>query len=280
MEFWKMNGAGNDFIVVDDRQDAIADEKWPEIIRAVCERHMSIGADGFMVVKKPTYGGDYKMLFFNSDGSMGEMCGNGARCICRYGYENGLAGEVQKVETTAGLVTGWRVDQRLYRVRLNDPCNMRLDGKAEVDGVTYDCAYVELGNPGIPHAAVPVKNLKDFDTQTLFQLGRKLRHYKDFPKGANVNFYEIIGADHVYERTYERGVEDFTYACGTGTGSVVTVLTLLGKVSGKNVRVDMTGGTLYIDVERDGNGHVTDLFLTGPTNIVCKGEAVDENMKW
>ena len=276
MEFWKMNGAGNDFIVVDDRQDAIPDEKWPEIIRTVCERHMSIGADGFMVVKKPTYGGDYKMLFFNSDGSMGEMCGNGARCICRYGYENGLAGEVQKVETTAGLVTGWRVDRRLYRVRLNDPCNMRLDGKAEVDGATYDCAYVELGDPGIPHAAVPMKDLKNFDTQTLFRLGRKLRFYKDFPKGANVNFYEIIGPDHVYERTYERGVEDFTYACGTGTGSVVTVLTLLGKVSGKSVRVDMTGGTLYIDVERDGNGHVTDLFLTGPTNIVCKGEITDE----
>ena len=276
MEFWKMNGAGNDFIVVDDRQDAIPDEKWPEIIRTVCERHMSIGADGFMVVKKPTYGGDYKMLFFNSDGSMGEMCGNGARCICRYGYENGLAGEVQKVETTAGLVTGWRVDRRLYRVRLNDPCNMRLDGKAEVDGATYDCAYVELGDPGIPHAAVPMKDLKNFDTQTLFRLGRKLRFYKDFPKGANVNFYEIIGPDHVYERTYERGVEDFTYACGTGTGSVVTVLTLLGKVSGKSVRVDMTGGTLTIDVERDSAGHVTDLFLTGPTNIVCKGEITDE----
>ena len=276
MEFWKMNGAGNDFIVVDDRQDAIPDEKWPEIIRTVCERHMSIGADGFMVVKKPTYGGDYKMLFFNSDGSMGEMCGNGARCICRYGYENGLAGEVQKVETTAGLVTGWRVDRRLYRVRLNDPCNMRLDGKAEVDGATYDCAYVELGDPGIPHAAVPIENLKEYNTQALFQLGRKLRYYKDFPKGANVNFYEIIGPDHVYERTYERGVEDFTYACGTGTGSVVTVLTLLGKVSGKSVRVDMTGGTLTIDVERDSAGHVTDLFLTGPTNIVCKGEITDE----
>ena len=280
MEFWKMNGAGNDFIVVDDRQDAIPDEKWPEIIRTVCERHMSIGADGFMVVKKPTYGGDYKMLFFNSDGSMGEMCGNGARCICRYGYENGLAGEVQKVETTAGLVTGWRVDRRLYRVRLNDPCNMRLDGKAEVDGATYDCAYVELGDPGIPHAAVPIENLKDYDTQALFQLGRKLRYYKDFPKGANVNFYEIIGPDHVYERTYERGVEDFTYACGTGTGSVVTVLTLLGKVSGKGVRVDMTGGTLTIDVERDSAGHVTDLFLTGPTNIVCKGEATDEDCRF
>ena len=179
MQFWKMNGAGNDFIVVDDRQNVVPDEKWPEIVRTVCERHMSIGADGFMVVKNPTYGGDYKMLFFNSDGSMGEMCGNGARCICRFGYENGLAGEVQKVETTAGLVTGWRVDKRLYRVRLNDPCNMRLDGKAEVDGVTYDCAYVELGDPGIPHAAVPIENLKDCDTPSLFQLGRKLRHYKD-----------------------------------------------------------------------------------------------------
>lgn len=109
MEFWKMNGAGNDFIVVDDRQDAIPDEKWPEIIRTVCERHMSIGADGFMVVKKPTYGGDYKMLFFNSDGSMGEMCGNGARCICRYGYENGLAARCRRWRPRRAwsLVGGW-----------------------------------------------------------------------------------------------------------------------------------------------------------------------------
>ena len=280
MQFWKMNGAGNDFIVVDDRQNAVPENRWPEIARTLCQRHMSIGADGLMVVKAPACGGDYRMLFFNSDGSVGEMCGNGARCICRYGFENGLAGEVQRVETTAGLVTGWRIDRRLYRIRLNDPCNMRLDGRAEVDGVTYDCAYVELGDPGIPHAAVPVKSLKEYDTQALFRLGRALRYYKDFPKGANVNFYEIIGDDHIYERTYERGVEDFTYACGTGTGSVVTVLTLLGKVSGKHVRVDMTGGTLYVDVERGGDGRVTDLYLTGPTNVVCKGEAVDENMKW
>ena len=277
MHFWKMNGAGNDFIVVDNRDGRVPSDKWPEIVPVLCERHMSIGADGFMVVEKPTYGGDYKMLFFNSDGSVGEMCGNGARCICRYGYENGLAGEVQKVETTAGMVTGWRVDERLYRVRLNDPCHMRLDGKAAVDGVTYDCAYVELGDPGIPHAAVPMENLKDYDSRALFDLGRKLRYYPDFPKGANVNFYEIIGPDHVYERTYERGVEDFTYACGTGTGSVVTVLTLQGKVSGRNVKVDMTGGQLIIDVEREGD-KITDLYLTGPTNIVCKGEITDEDM--
>ena len=139
-----MNGVGNDFIVVDDRQDAVPDEKWPEIIRTLCERHMSIGADGFMVVKKPTYGGD---------------------------YENDLAGEVQ---------------------------NHRLAHRLA--------------------------------------------------------------------------------ACGTGTGSVVTVLTLLGKVSGKSVRVDMTGGTLFIDVVRREDGGVSDLFLTGPTNVVCKGCITDENL--
>lgn len=277
MDFWKMNGAGNDFIIVDDRDDVVADTKWCEIVKTLCERHLSIGADGFMVVKKPTYGGDYKMLFFNSDGSMGEMCGNGARCICHYGYENGLAGEVQRVETTAGMVIGWRMDARQYRVRLNDPCNMCLNGKAEVDGQIYDYAYVELGNPGIPHVAVPINNLKDYDIQALYQLGHKLRYYKDFPKGANVNFYEIIGSDYIYERTYERGVEDFTYACGTGTGSVVTVLTLLGQVSGHNVKVDMTGGQLLIDVEQVG-GQVKNLFLTGPTNIVCKGEITDEEL--
>ena len=276
MRFTKMNGAGNDFILLDAIAEPFDESAAPALARALCDRRRSVGADGLMLVTRAEGDADYRMQFYNSDGSLGEMCGNGARCICRFGYENGLAGEVQKVETTAGLVTGWRVDKRLYRVRLNDPCNMRLDGKAEVDGVTYDCAYVELGDPGIPHAAVPIENLKEYDTPSLFQLGRKLRHYKDFPKGANVNFYELIGPDHVYERTYERGVEDFTYACGTGTGSVVTVLTLLGKVSGKSVRVDMTGGTLIIDVERDSAGHVTDLYLTGPTNIVCKGEITDE----
>lgn len=278
MRFWKMNGAGNDFLIVDDRQNAVQDERWPDIVRTLCQRHLSIGADGFMVVKKPTDGGDYKMLFFNSDGSMGEMCGNGARCICRYGLENGLAGRVQRVETTAGLVTGWQVDRQRYRVRLNDPCNIRLHDRMEAEGTIYDCAYLELGDPGIPHAVVPIRGLQDYDTQTLRRLGRRLRYDPAFPKGANVNFYELIGPNHVYERTYERGVEDFTYACGTGTGSVVTVLTLLGKVSGKNVQVDMTGGRLVIDVERDGAGRITDLYLTGPTNVVCKGEITDETL--
>ena len=216
MRFWKMNGAGNDFVVLNNLEEHLPVEVLPQVARTLCERHLSIGADGLMVVDAPTQGGDYKMLFFNSDGSVGEMCGNGARCICRYGYENGLAGEVQTVETTAGIVTGRR------------------------------------------------------------ELGRKLRAHPVSHKGANATFYASNGEDTVYERTFERGVEDFTYACGTGTGSVVTVLTLQGKVSGKNVKVDMTGGQLIIDVERE-NGGVTDLFLTGPTNNVAKGEVTDED---
>ena len=278
MKFWKMNGAGNDFLVLNNLIEHLPHESLPEIARTLCERHLSIGADGMMVVEAPTQGGDYKMLFFNSDGSVGEMCGNGARCICRYGYENGLAGETQTVETTAGIVTGRRIDRRLYRIRLNDPTTMDLSRPVEVDGVTYECAYVELGNPGLPHAVVPYPGLRQTEENQLRELGRKLRWHSAFPKGANVNFYELTGENSVYERTFERGVEDFTYACGTGTGSVAAVLTLQGKVSGRGIRVDMTGGRLIIDVERQGQ-RITDLYLTGPTNIVCKGEVTDEDLR-
>ena len=277
MKFWKMNGAGNDFLILNNMEEGLPVEKFPQIAKVLCERHMSIGADGLMVVDAPTEGGDYKMRFYNSDGSIGEMCGNGARCICRYGYETGLAGETQRVETTAGLVTGTRINQQMYRVRLNDPTTVRLDCPVEVEGVRYPCSYVELGNPGLPHAVVPYANLRQADEHELRELGRAIRWNSAFPKGANVNFYEITGEDQVYERTFERGVEDFTYACGTGTGSVVTVLTLQGKVSGQNVQVHMTGGVLTIDTQRE-YSRITALYLTGPTNVVCKGEVTDESL--
>ena len=277
MKFWKMNGAGNDFIIINNMDRSIAEDRWPYIARTLCQRHMSIGADGMMVVTESTGDADYRMMFFNSDGSMGEMCGNGARCIARYGYENGLAGEVQKIETTAGIIYGQRIDKRMYRVRLNDPSVIIPHMKIDVDGREYECAYVELGDPGLPHVAVPVINLREYDEAELFRLGRKIRNHPEFTKGANVNFYEITGPDCIYERTYERGVEDFTYACGTGTGSVVTILTLRGAVSGKKVRVGVAGGELIIDAERE-DKKIKNLYLTGPTNIVAKGEVTDEEL--
>ncbi len=277
MQFVKMNGAGNDFIILDNRDGRYCDEDLSRIAKIVCHRHLSVGADGLMAVAKAEGTADFKMQFFNADGSLGEMCGNGARCICRYGYEFGLAGERQTIETTAGIVTGQRIDRRNYRIRLTDPTVLRCDYPVELEGTTYPCAYVELGDPGLPHAVVPMEQLGDKSFETLRPLGRGLRFHPAFPKGANVNFYEIIGPDHLIEKTFERGVEDFTYACGTGTGSVTAVLTLRGEVSGKNVRVDVPGGTLWMDVLRSGDT-ITDLYLTGPTNLVCQGELTDEDL--
>ncbi len=277
MQFWKMNGAGNDFIILNNIQEGLPAEAFPVLARTLCTPHRSLGADGFMVVEPAQGEGDFRMRFYNSDGSVGEMCGNGARCICRYGYETGLAGPTQRVETTAGLVIGERISQRAYRVRLNDPTTLSLHEELEAEGAVWPCAYVELGNPGLPHAVVPYPGLAGADPQALFRLGRALRNHPRFPKGANVNFYEITGPDQVLEKTYERGVEDFTLACGTGTGSVVTVLTLLGQVSGQGVQVTMAGGVLTVDVERQGD-QVTGLYLTGPTNLVAKGEIFDEEL--
>ncbi|WP_459129788.1 diaminopimelate epimerase [Guggenheimella bovis] len=275
MNFWKMNGAGNDFIILNNIEEKLPQSAFPELARKLCERHLSIGADGFMVVEKATEDGDFKMLFFNGDGSVGEMCGNGARCISRYGFETGLSSEVQRIETTAGLVIGERVDKRNYRVRLNDPTLILLDKEALIDEKKVPYHYIELGDPGLPHAVVPIEGLRQVKEEELFELGRKLRYYQAFPKGANVNFYEIIGTDHVYLRTWERGVEGFTYACGTGTASTVLALTKKGLVSGKKVCVDMVGGTLTIDVTEN---DPIDLYLTGPTNIVAKGEVFDEEL--
>ena len=299
MKFWKMNGAGNDFIVINNMEEKLPVDKFPEIARVLCERHMSIGADGLMAVDKPSEGAeaDARMLFFNSDGSIGEMCGNGARCICRYCFEHGIGeGDEVTIETTAGPVSGKRIDKRLYRIRLNDPSLIELHKILELDGESIECSYVMLGDPGLPHIVVDypsqlaglcnAKHLADADRNILFGIGRKLRFHKDLPKGANVNFIEIIAKDEVDELTYERGVEDFTYACGTGTGSSVAALTLMGRVSGNHVKVNMRGGVLYIDVEEvdeedtaeDGRMCVHGLYLTGSTNIVCKGTVTDEEL--
>lgn len=263
MEFWKMNGAGNDFIIVDNRSLWAGPERLSRIARALCPRRVAVGADGLMAVEPAEQGGDFKMRFYNADGSVGEMCGNGARCICRYGYERGLAGEAQRVETTAGLVTGRRLGKDTYRVRLNTPTVVDFARETAL-GLT---GYVELGNPGVPHGILKVPGLLERSLEALRPTGRALRHDGAYPKGANANLYDILGPDHLVVRTFERGVEDFTLACGTGTGSLAALLTLTGTVSGRNVRVDNPGGTLYADVETK-DGRVTDLFLTGPATKV------------
>lgn len=277
MRFCKMNGAGNDFLIINNLEENLPHERFPTLARTLCHRHLSIGADGLMVVERSTSGADFRMMFYNADGSAGEMCGNGARCICRYGFEKGLSGEKQVVETPSGTVTGWRIDQRNYRIRLTDPSVIDLHRSIEACGMTWDCSYIELGTPGLPHAVVPVESLSEKNFDELRELGRTLRYHNAFPKGANVNFYCIDAEDELTLRTYERGVEDFTYACGTGTGSTVLALTLMGKVSGREVTVKNPGGTLRVTIDRT-DDKIENLWLTGPTNMVCSGEILDEDL--
>lgn len=318
MKFWKMNGTGNDFIVINNIEEKIDEKKLPDMARLLCERHMSLGADGLMVVERPHAGvsADCRMLFYNSDGSVGEMCGNGARCICRYCYENGLAGDSPVIETTAGTVTGKRIDESLYRIRLNDPSLIELNKKLvpdekfdfwksiRCDGIAakpdpaefaVTCSHIVLGDPGIPHVVAEYAgdiaalcgslHLKDADENILRELGRALRWNSALPNGANVNFIEITGENEVFERTFERGVEDFTYACGTGTGCAAAALTLLNRVSGTNVVFNVRGGVLHADIEEideasDGSCSVHGIFLAGPTNVVAKGEITDEGLSY
>ncbi len=278
MEFWKMNGAGNDFIILDNRKEKILPNAFPFLAKTLCERHLSLGADGLMIVEAPQKGGDLRLVFFNPDGTEGEMCGNGARCLCRYAFENGLSGEMQTLETKAGSVTGKRISTRDYQIALPLPSVLIPDFPLTVNGTVYPCAYAELGDPGIPHAVVPIDGLADYPEEALRRLGRAIRCHSAFPKGVNVNFYELTGQDEILEKTYERGVEDFTYACGTGTGSLAAVLTLKGTVSGRHIRVRMRGGELIVDV-RPENGRIAALLLTGPTNIVAKGIITDESLE-
>ncbi len=279
MKFTKMQGAGNDFIIINNIEEKIPKEKFSQLAKTLCTRRMSIGADGMMFVDPAENCGDYRMYFYNADGSLGEMCGNGARCIARYGYEKGLAGEIQRVETTAGLVIGRRKSERMYEVRLNDITKFTQDIAIEIDGRKIKCDYIELGNPGLPHAVVLLDENCEMSKEALRELGRKLRENEAFPKGANVNFCRVIGENEVEELTYERGVEDFTLACGTGTGSVVCALTQKGLVSGENTRVHVPGGELFITLNVDPKTHeIAEIFLTGPTNIVAEGEVLDEEL--
>lgn len=274
MNITKMHGAGNDFVIVNNIELRFSLECFPALARRLCAPHTGVGADGMMVVVPATAEGDYGMLFYNSDGSLGEMCGNGARCICRYGCERGLAGEIQRVETTAGLVTGERIDGTHYRVRLNDPAVIDLHRLVKVGAENYDCAYIELGDPGIPHAVLLLPDWDEWETDALRELGRALRFAPVFPRGANVSFVKFTGPDAVKAVTYERGVEDFTLACGTGCGSVTTALTLLGLASGK-LSITMPGGELTVSLAREGE-RVHDILLSGPTCLVFDGEVSDE----
>lgn len=276
MNFMKMQGAGNDFIIINNMELKIPVEKLSVIAKKLCQRKVSIGADGFMVVDYPEGDADFKMRFYNQDGSLGEMCGNGARCISRYAYLKKIAGKKMKIETGAGIVSSEVFEGRQVKVQLNNPGVIKLYNDIEIDGVKYEGSYIELGNPGLPHAVVKY-NLQGTSDLEIFNLGKKIRYYGGFPKGANANFFEVIDESTAIVKTYERGVEDITLACGTGAASSAVALILKSYLKSNKAKMIVPGGELFVEVERN-NDTVEKLYLIGDTNIVAEGKVMDEDL--
>lgn len=276
MNFTKMQGAGNDFIIINNMELKIPVEKLSAIANKLCKRRVSIGADGFMVVDFPEGDADFKMRFYNQDGSIGEMCGNGARCISRYAYINKIAGKCMTFETGAGLVKSEVLDGRLVKVQLNNPEVIKLNNDIEIENKIYECSYIELGNPGLPHAVVKY-DLQNTEDSEIFNMGRKMRFYEGFPKGANVNFFEVINENTAMMKTYERGVEDLTLACGTGSASTAVALILKGYFKGNKAKIIVPGGELLVEIEKN-NDKIEKLYLIGDTNIVADGKVLDEDL--
>ena len=253
MQVWHMSGAGNDFAVVDARGLT------PDFSALALELCRRLGADGFMAVDQAG-DADFRLHFYNSDGSRGEMCGNGARCICRFAFDHGIAGEAMTVRTDAGLVYGRRLAEDRYRVCLNNPSILDLGRKGDI-------AYVELGDPGVPHAVVELPELRWEQAEDLREWAKQLRYDPAFPKGANVNFYTRLADGEVRVLTYERGVEDYTLACGTGCGSIASVLHAKGLLVKNRLTAHNKGGTLTVTVGTM-KKRIHTLLLEGPATVL------------
>ena len=271
MKFWKMHGLGNDYIVIDNRDEKITDLEAPELARKLCERKFSVGADGLLLASNSASAA-VKMRIFNADGSEAEMCGNGIRCFVKYCYENNVARKSElTVETLAGIKRAWlTVENGLVKsvmVDMGTPVLERskipmlgqgtsVNEDLQVNGETYKVTCLSVGNP---HCVIFVDALDEFPVQ---RVGPKIENHRLFPKKVNVEFVQVLGENVMKVRVWERGCGE-TLACGTGACAAVVAGNLLKKV-GSKVRVHLLGGDLEVE-------YAERLFLKGPVEKVFEG---------
>ena len=264
LQFYKMNGAGNDFIVIDNRDHAVSLDE--DTISALCDRHRGVGADGILVVEPAEQGADFRFRYYNADGGEAEMCGNGARCFGRFAAHLGDGEPKEQVsfETMAGTLTAHLIGENV-RIAMSDPHDLKLDLGLDIDGLSGAIHFI---NTGVPHVVVFVDELEQID---VLKYGTLLRYHPAFaPAGTNVNFAQVLSPYHVAIRTYERGVEDETLACGTGMTAVALLHHLLHAATSP-VKVDCEGGdTLEIGFQSQG-AVFTDVTLSGPADFVFEG---------
>jgi len=262
LRFTKMNGAGNDFVLLDNSSGELALSR--EQIARLCDRHRGIGADGVLILEQAANGADFRMRYYNADGGEAEMCGNGARCFARFASRTAGAREKISFETPAGVI-GAELLGELVRLRMSEPKDLLLGLELIIDGSSIEADYVDSG---VPHVVVPVENI---DQVEVHSLGNKLRFHPRFaPRGANANFSEKRGPRRIAIRTYERGVETETLACGTGVVASAILFAARENVSGPIEVIVRGGDTLEVDFKRSGD-LFTNVTLSGPADFVFDG---------
>jgi diaminopimelate epimerase len=270
LHFFKMNGSGNDFIVVDNRDLSLTAALDADTIAALCDRNRGIGADGLLAVEPARKGADFRFRYYNADGGEAEMCGNGARCFGRFTAHLGETfRERVSFETLAGTLTAYMIDENV-RIAMSEPKDLKLNTGASVPGLDAPLHFV---NTGVPHVVTFVESPQALDAFDVFTVGTAIRHHQAFaPAGTNANFAAVLAPDHIVIRTFERGVEDETLACGTGMVASALVHHLLTGTPSP-IKVDVEGGdTLEIGFEKTGERSFKSVTLTGPADFVFEGE--------
>jgi len=270
LSFYKMSGAGNDFIVADNRDLKLGEEGRSQWIAALCRRRLSVGADGALLIEPAQGQGHFRMRYYNSDGGEAESCGNGARCIARFALHVGAAPPRMKFETLAGLYTAEVLEDGQVEIGMTDPTDLRLG--VALDFPDRPSVPVDHLNSGVPHAVAWVDDVESLDVE---RLGRAIRRHPAFaPAGANANFVQTLSAQSLRIRTYERGVEGETLACGTGCVAAAALGALRGRVKPPVAVLTRGGATLTISFERDGE-RLAHIRLRGEARFVYRGELVE-----
>ena len=271
--FSKMSGAGNDFIIIDHRIPLIPEGEQSEFAKRVCRRMFSVGADGLILLENSD-AADFRWRFYNADGSVAEMCGNGARCAARFAFVNGIAGASMSFETLAGIIEAEVREDETVRLRMTAPHDFRTGLSVVLDGQERSLSFV---NTGVPHAVLFFDEGENEELRVR-EWGKLVRFHPLFqPSGTNVNFVQKIGENTIRVRTYERGVEDETMACGTGAVASALFAALSG-LAGSPVAVETSGGerlTILFDLQEGGPG-ADNVSLQGPARLIYNGKLTAE----
>jgi len=261
--FTKMHGSGNDFLLIDNRRNILKGMNLKDLAVKVCDRHYSVGADGLIVIV-PSKKADFKWRFFNADGSEAEMCGNGSRCAARFALLKKIVKKNMDFETLAGTIHA-EAKKDTVKVQLTGAAGLRMNIAVPLDSGLRMGHFI---NTGVPHL---VYLSKDLNSEDVDRIGRTTRYHELFkPAGVNVNFIQIQGRHKLRIRTYERGVEGETLACGTGSVAAALIAGSLGAASSPVEVLTWGGEKLIVSFEREGDGFSA-IHLEGNAVVICEG---------